>query len=468
MGSKHDYDLVVIGSGPGGYVGAIRAAQLGLKVAVVERDRPGGVCLNVGCIPSKALIHQAAIFAGAKDLEAMGLTVDRSRLDYAAVFRKSRAAADRLSKGVQGLLAKNKVDFIPGTGTLAGPAQVSVDGKQTLRCKNILVATGSRSKTIGGFNVDENRVLSSTGLLMLEKLPKSMLILGGGAIGVEFAYVMNAFGVEVHLVEMMPQLLPLEDAEVVAVLARELQKRGVKIATATKAAAMADKMSDKGALIEVALEGEGQAKRTVTVEKVLVAVGRTPNTEGLGLEGAGVVLEKGFVKVGDYYQTTAPGIYAVGDIVPTPLLAHVASKEAEIAVEHIAGHPCPRRLDPLSIPSAVYSEPQIASFGYTEAKAKAAGLSFSKASFPYRGAGKAVAVERPEGIVKILTDSATNEIIGAHIVGADATELIHELLLARTAELLPEDIATMIHAHPTLSEAVMEAMRAAEGWAIHI
>jgi dihydrolipoamide dehydrogenase len=462
MGSKSDYDLVVIGSGPGGYVGAIRAAQLGLKAAVVERERPGGVCLNIGCIPSKALIHQAGIFAGIKDLEAMGLTVDRSRLDYGAVFRKSRAAADRLSKGVQGLLAKNKIDFIPGTGTIVRAGQVSVDGKQTLGCKNILVATGSRSKDIGGFKVDEKSVLSSTGLLMLEKLPKSILILGGGAIGVEFAYVMNAFGVEVHLVEMMPQLLPLEDAEVVAILTRELQKRGIKIATSTKAAGM----TDKGALIEVALEG--QAKSTVAAEKVLVAVGRTPNTEGLGLEGAGVVLEKGFVKVGDYYQTTAPGIYAVGDIVPTPLLAHVASKEAEIAVEHMAGHPCPRRIDPLSIPGAVYSEPQLASFGYTEEKAKAAGLSYNKASFPYRGAGKAVAVEKPEGMVKILTDSVTKEIIGAHIVGADATELIHELLLARTAELLPEDIATMIHAHPTLSEAVMEAMRTSEGWAIHI
>jgi len=462
MVSKGDYDIVVIGSGPGGYVGAIRAAQLGMKVAVVERDHPGGVCLNIGCIPSKALIHQAGLFAGTKDLEAMGLTVDRSLLDYGAVFRKSRAAADRLSKGVQGLLAKNKVDYIPGTGTIVRSGQVSVDGKQTLGCKNILVATGSRSKDIGGFKVDEKRVLSSTGLLMLEKLPKSILILGGGAIGVEFAYVMNAFGVEVHLVEMMPQLLPLEDAEVVAILTRELQKRGIKIATSTKAAGM----TDKGTLIEVALEG--QAKSTVAAEKVLVAVGRTPNTEGLGLESAGVVLEKGFVKVGDYYQTAAPGIYAVGDIVPTPLLAHVASKEAEIAVEHMAGHPCPRRIDPLSIPGAVYSEPQLASFGYTEEKAKAAGLSYNKASFPYRGAGKAVAVEKPEGMVKILTDSVTKEIIGAHIVGADATELIHELLLARTAELLPEDIATMIHAHPTLSEAVMEAMRASEGWAIHI
>jgi dihydrolipoamide dehydrogenase len=462
MSTESDYDVVVIGSGPGGYVGAIRAAQLGLKVAVVEKDRPGGVCLNIGCIPSKALIHQASVFAGIEKLEAMGLTVDRSRLDYGAVFRKSRAAAERLSKGVQGLLAKNKVDLIPGTGAIARSGQVSVDGKQTLRCTNILVATGSRSKEIGGFSVDEEKVLSSTGLLMLEKLPKSILILGAGAIGVEFAYVMNAFGVEVHLVEMMPQLLPLEDAEVVAILARELQKHGVKIATSTKA----NGMTDKGELIEVALEG--RTRSTVAAEKVLVAVGRTPNTEGLGLAEAGVVLEKGFVKVGDYYLTTAPGIYAVGDVVPTPLLAHLASKEGEIAAEHMAGHPCPRGVDPLSIPGAIYSEPQLASFGYTEEKAKAAGLSYTKATFPYRGAGKAVAVEKPEGMVKILTDSATKELIGAHIVGADATELIHELLLARTAELLPEDIASMIHAHPTLSEAVMEAMRASEGWAIHI
>lgn len=462
MNTDRDYDVVVIGSGPGGYVGAIRAAQLGLKVAVIEKDRPGGVCLNIGCIPSKALIHQANVFAGIEELEAMGLTIDRSQLDYGAVFRRSRSAAERLSKGVQGLLSRNKVDLIAGTGAIVRSGQVSVDGQQILRCTNILVATGSRSKEISGFRVDEKNVLSSTGFLMLDRLPKSILILGAGAIGVEFAYVMSCFGVEVHLVEMMPQILPLEDAEVVAILARELEKRGVRIATGTRATGMID----KGPLIQIALER--QIKSVVEAEKVLVAVGRTPNTEGIGLEGAGVSLNRGFVEVGDYYLTTAPGIYAVGDVVPTPLLAHLASKEAEIAVEHMAGHPCPRRVDPLSIPGAIYSEPQLASFGFTEEKAKAAGLSYTKATFPYRGAGKAVAVGRPEGMVKILTDRATKEIIGAHIVGANATELIHELLLARTAELLPEDIATMMHAHPTLSEAVMEAMRASEGWAIHI
>ncbi len=461
MADSREYDLVVIGAGPGGYVAAIRASQLGLKAAVVEKDRPGGVCLNIGCIPSKSLIHQASVFSSIPELQAMGVKVDASGLDYAAVFRKSRAAAEKLSKGVQFLLKKNDVELIAGTGRIARPGEVTVDGTRTIRARNILIATGSRPREIPGFRFDENKVLSSTGILMLETLPRSLLILGAGAIGVEFAYVMNAFGVEVHLVEMLPQILPLEDAEVVAVLAREYQKRGVKMATATKALGMVD----KGGSIEVTLEG--RERRTLSVEKVLVAVGRAPNSENLGLEGVGVAVEKGFVTVGDYYQSSVKGIYAVGDVVNTPLLAHVASKEGEIAVEHMAGRHAPPRLDPLSIPGAVYSEPQLASFGLTEEKLKASGRKYAKATFPYRGAGKAVAVEKVEGMVKILTDAATKEILGAHIVGAEATELIHELLLARTAELLPEDIATMIHAHPTLSEVVMEGMRAVEGWAVH-
>lgn len=462
MAQDNDYDLLVVGAGPGGYVAAIRASQLGLKTAVVERDKPGGVCLNIGCIPSKALIHQATIFAHIKDLEAMGLRVDRSGFDYGPVFRKSRVAADRLSKGVTGLLKKNKIDLIPGTGALVAPGQVSVDGNRPIRARNVLVATGSRPKDIPGFQIDEKRILSSNGLLMLEKLPKSLLILGAGAIGVEFAYVMSAFGVQVHLVEMLPQILPTEDAEVVAILARALQKQGVKIATATRA----EGMTEKGGGLSVALSGKDRS--TANVEAILVAVGRAPNTQGLGLEALGVRIEKGFVTVGDYYETSVPGLYAVGDVIASPLLAHVASKEGEIAVEHMAGKPCAARIDPLSIPGAVYTEPQVASFGHTEERAKAAGIRYKKSTFPYRGAGKAVAVEQMEGMVKILTDADTKEIIGAHIVGAEATELIHELLLARTAELLPEDVATMIHAHPTLSESVMEAMRAAEDWAIHV
>jgi dihydrolipoamide dehydrogenase len=432
-------------------------------VVVIEKDKPGGVCLNVGCIPSKALIHQAEIFHHLADLEAIGVKTDTSAFDYAKVFKKSRAAATKLSKGVQFLLKKNNVEFVNGEARLTGPNEVTVDGSKKLTGKYILLATGSRPKEIPAFPFDEKRILSSTGALMQEDLPKSLLILGAGAIGVEFAYVMSAFGVEVHLVEMLPQILPLEDEEVVDVLEKAFKKQGIQMMTGTKASSM----KEVKAGFAVTLEASDGKTSVLEVERILVAVGRAPNTENIGLEEVGVELDRGFVKVGDYYQSTVPSVFAIGDITPSPLLAHVASKEGEIAVEHMAGHAPVPRIDPSSIPGAVYSEPQIGSFGFTEKRAKEEGVAYEKATFPYRGAGKSVAVEQPEGLVKILTDPKTTEIIGAHVVGANATELIHELLLARTAELLPEDIATMIHAHPTLSEAVMESARASEGWVIH-
>jgi len=458
-----DYDVLIIGSGPGGYVAGIRAAQLGLKAAVIERDKVGGVCLNVGCIPSKSLIHQAELFRSLPDLKEMGLAVDVKGFDYKHVFDKSRKAADTLSKGVQFLLKKNKVELITGDAVLSGKNEVTLKDGKKVTGKNLIIATGSRPRIIPGFEFDEKQVLSSTGALMLTKLPKKMIILGAGAIGVEFTHVLAAFGVEVHLVEMMDRILPLEDAEVTQVLTRSFQKRGVQIYTSTKALSL----QKSAAGVSVAIEEKGGARKTLEADQMLVVVGRTCNTDSLGLERVGLATEKGFIPVGDWNQTKVPGIYAIGDVVNTPLLAHVAFKEGEIAVEHIAGKHAPERLDPLSIPGAVYCEPQVASFGLTEAKATEKGIAFAKASFPYRGAGKSVAIEQPEGFVKVIYEPKTKEILGAHIVGADATELIHELLLARTAELLPEDIATMIHAHPTLSEAVMEAMRTVEGWAIH-
>ncbi len=459
-----DFDLIVIGSGPGGYVAAIRAAQLGLKAAVVERDKVGGVCLNIGCIPSKSLIHQAELLRAIPGLEELGVKVDRSGLDYARAHAKSRKAADTLSRGVQYLLKKNNVELIAGEASLAGPNEVAVGGR-TVSAGAIVVATGSRPREIAGFPFDGKVVLSSTDALMLQRLPRRMLVLGGGAIGVEFAHILNAFGVEVRLVEMMDRILPLEDAGSVAVLDKALRRRGVTIATATKALGM----ETSGAGARVTLEDPTGVRTTVEADQVLVVVGRTPNTGGLGLERLGITLERGFVPVGDGYRTTVPSVYAIGDVVgSTPLLAHVASKEGEIAAEHIAGRPGPARLDPLSIPSGVYSEPQVASFGLTEERAKEAGRAYEKAVFPYRGAGKSVAVEQTEGQVKLLVDPANREIIGAHVVGAEATELIHELLLARSAELVPADVADMIHAHPTLSEALMEAARTAEGRVIHV
>ena len=471
--ASYDYDLLVLGAGPGGYVAAIRAAQLGLKAAVVEKDKPGGVCLNIGCIPSKAIIHSAELVRSAQELGELGAKVDLSGLDYGKVFTASRKAADTLSRGVGFLLKKNNVELIAGEGAITAAHEVQVkeaagDGKgggaaRKITAKSILIATGSRPRPLPGFDFDEKLVLSSTGALMLQELPKRVCVLGGGAIGVEFAHIMNAFGVEVHLVEMLEHLLPLEDVEIADVLTRSFKKRGVKVYTSTKASSFAK----AGKALKVKLEGPDGAKE-LEVDKILLVVGRVPNTEGIGLEKLGIKTDKGFVPVGDYYQTPAQGVFAVGDVIRSPMLAHVASAEGELVAEYLAGHNPPARLDPHAMPGGVYCEPQVASFGLTESQAAEQKLSFEKGVFPYRGAGKSVAIGRTEGMIKLLVEKETREILGAHVVGAEATELIHELLLAKTAELLPEDMATMIHAHPTLSEAVMEAARAAEGWAIHI
>ena len=464
MAHTYDFDLVIIGAGPGGYVADIRASQLGLKACVIEKNKPGGVCLNIGCIPSKALIHQAEVFRSISDLEYMGVSVDRKNFDYSKVFAKSRKASDTLSKGVGFLLKKNSVELIQGNAVLKGPNEVSVNSGKTITGKHIIVATGSRPRSIPGFDFDEERVLSSDRALMLEKLPESIIILGGGFIGVEFAHIMNAFGVKVTVVELLERLLPLEDADSSEVLTRAFKRRKIDILTSTKALSM----KKEGKKVSLLLEKKDGGQTSIEAEKVLVVVGRAPNTEDIGLESVGITTEKDFIPVGDYYQTKVPTIFAIGDVVATPQLAHVASKEGEIVVEHLVGKSPPSRIDPLLIPSAVYCEPQVASIGYKEWQAQEQDVAYKKASFPYRGAGKSVAIEKIDGMVKVLYDPESSEILGAHVAGSEATELIHEILLAKSAELLPGDIAAMIHAHPTLSEAVMEAMRAAEGWAINI
>jgi len=473
--SNYTYDLAVLGGGPGGYVAAIRAAQLGLKAVVIEKDRLTGVCGNWGCIPSKALIQQAEHFHAIGALTAMGVKVDASGLDYSKVQAKSRAAADRSAKGTQFLMKKNKIEVVAGTGVVTGPHEITVTpttpgaAAQKISAEALIVATGSRPRVIPGFDFDEDQVLSSTGILSLTSLPQSLLILGSGAIGMEFAYVMNTFGVKVTVIEMLPRILPVEDPETAAVVEKAFVKSGVTFLTGTKAQSV--KKGPGG--VELTIEKDGKTE-VLKADKILVAVGRVPNTENLGLEKLGVKLDRGFVTVKDYYQTDVASVYAIGDIVPSPLLAHVASKEGEIAVEHLAHllkkTPLPheKKLDPMLIPGATYCEPQIASFGLTEEKAKEKGLAYKTFSFPYAGNGKANAIERQEGLVKIVYDAKTKEILGGHTVGAGATELIHELLLAKKAELLPEDIATMVHAHPTLGESVMEAARGVEGWSIHI
>jgi dihydrolipoamide dehydrogenase len=461
--SEFNYDLIVIGAGPGGYVSAIRASQLGMNVAVIEKDNPGGVCLNWGCIPSKSLISQAQKFTYLKDLENMGIKTDASGFNYESVYKKSRLAAAKLSKGVEFLLKKNKIELIKGAAKISGNNTITVDGDKQYTANKILIATGSRPRIIPGFEFDEAGVLSSTGALNLKTLPKSVAIIGAGAIGVEFAYIFNSFGVKVHLVEMLDSILPLEDKDASDILAKAFKKNSVKIYTSVKAS-ISEKMSSG---YKVKLEADGEPE-FIDVEKILVAVGRTPNSDNLGLENLGIKTDRGFIETGDFYETSVPGIYAIGDVINTPLLAHVASKEGEIAVEHMAGKGHEKRVDPTLIPGAVYTEPQIAGFGYTEMKAHEAGFPVKVFSFPFRGAGKAVAVEESDGFVKLVCHEETHEILGAHIVGKEATELIHEILLARKSELLPEDIAAMIHAHPTLSEAVMEAARGIEEWAIHV
>ncbi|MCU7891935.1 MAG: dihydrolipoyl dehydrogenase [Candidatus Thiodiazotropha sp. (ex Ustalcina ferruginea)] len=459
------FDVVVIGAGPGGYVSAVHASQLGLKVAVIEKDNPCGVCLNWGCIPSKNLIHQAEMFHAMKAMEAVGVSVDRSGLDYSKVQQNSREVVKTLTGGVAAQLKRNKVEMIQGTARITGRGEVTVDGEHKVTARNILVATGSRAMNIPGFEFDEQVVLSSSGILAMTALPKRLVILGAGTIGCEFAYVMNRFGVKVTLVEMADHLLPTEDFETCAVLEKCFKRDGIEILTGTCAKSLEKTAAGATVTVENA-DGE----QVLNAEKVLVVFGREPNTEGLGLQEMGVKLdERGYVEIGDYYQTHSPGIYAIGDITRTPALAHVASAEGEIAVEHMAGHsPASKRVDPDLVPSAIYCEPQVAGFGLREDFARAEGIEVKKATFAYPGAGKTIAVGKPDGRVKVLCDPDTDELLGgAHIVGHNATELIHELLLVKSAELLPEDVSGMIHAHPTISETIMECMRNINGKAIH-
>jgi dihydrolipoamide dehydrogenase len=456
---------VVLGAGPGGYVAALRAAQLKQSVAIVEIDKPGGVCLNVGCIPSKSLIHQAAIYRQSKDLEYMGITVDRSGFDYAKVFSISRKVADTLSKGVAYLLKKNNVAVIIGKGVIKSPHEVEIAAAQIVTGRTIIIATGSRPRTLPGFTFNEKTILSSTGALMLGQLPKSLLILGAGAIGIEFAHIMNSFGVSVHIVELLERILPLEDHEISETLRKILLKRGIIISTGTKALSANDMGND----VTVVLDNATGSNHTVTVEKILVVTGRMPNTDDIGLHNIGIVPERGCIPVGDYYETSVTGVYAIGDVIASPLLAHVASKEGEIAAEHCAGQtPHLRRIDAATIPGAIYCEPQVASFGLSEQAAIEHGIAVRKELFPYRGIGKSVAIGASEGFIKLLIEPSSERILGAHIIGAQATELIHELLLAKNAGLSISTIAAMIHAHPTLSEGIMEAARMFGGGAIHV
>ena len=459
--ASQKFDVVVVGTGPGGYVAAIRCAQLGLSVATVEDDRPGGVCLNWGCIPTKALLRNAEVVNLLSRAADFGIRLSGFEANYGQAVQRSRSVADRMAKGVEFLFRKNKITLFPGRGTLKAKNVVEVKGSggvESLEARAVILATGSEPKSLPGVAIDEKTVMSSNGAVRNERAPKSLAVIGAGAVGVEFADVYAAYGVKVTLLEALPRVVPIEDEEVSKELARAFTRRGIAIKTGVKVGSV--KPGGAGVIVE--LEGE-----KLEVEQVLMAVGRAAKVAGLGLENLGVQLERGFVKVSPHMETSVKGLYAIGDMAGAPLLAHKAMAEGVVAAEAIAGK-SPRPVDYGNVPSCTYCRPQIASIGSTEARARENGREVSVGKFPFTASGKAVALGDTEGFVKVIADKATGELLGVHIVGPEATEIIHEFALGRTLEATLEEIIHTIHAHPTLSEAALEATLAALGQAIHI
>lgn len=461
------FDLAVIGGGPGGYVAAIRAAQLGMKSAVIEKDRLGGLCLNWGCIPSKALLRSAEVFRMFQHAESYGIMVENLKFDPKKIIKRSRLAAEKLSKGVEFLLKKNKVEYITGTGRIVkkGIIEISNDGKvvQALKAKNIVIATGGYSRSLPGVTIDKKKIISSREALILQDFPKSIIIIGGGPIGIEFSYFYNAFGIKCTIVEMMPHILPFEDSEIIDILQKSLKRSGIEILTDTKVENV--RVNAKG--VNVKVGSKKGALKEIRADIALVAVGFSGFVEGLGLEELGVQIEKSFVKVDEKYQTNVDGIYAIGDVIGPPLLAHVASAEAIYMVEKLAGHN-PTPIDYSNIPSCTYCQPQVASIGLTEQKAKEKEYAIKVGRFPFRANGKSIAIGETEGMVKLIFDEKYGELLGAHIIGVEATDMIAELGVAKTLEATFMEVLKTVHAHPTLSEAVMEAAEEAYGEAIHI
>jgi dihydrolipoamide dehydrogenase len=464
-----DYDLIVIGGGPAGYVGAIRAAQLGKKVVCVEVERAGGTCLNWGCIPTKALLKSAEVKQMTSHLADYGLELaGEVKFDFAKVMQRSRGVSDQMAKGVEYLFKSKKVDYVLGRAQIQSPADGAVkkvvvtgaDGKtQTLTGKAIMICTGAKARPLPGVKVDGDRVLTSREALAIKTLPKSILILGAGAIGCEFAYFFNSFGSKVTLIEMLPQILPIEDTEVSELLKRQFTKQGIDVHVDTKV----EKTEVGGQGVKLTLAGG----KTLEAEHLLVAIGLEANTDGLLASGVKLETDRGYLKTNDRYETSIKGIYAAGDIIGPPWLAHVASHEAVEAVEglFVKGKK-PHKVT--VFPGCTYCQPQVASIGVTERKAKEQNLKFKVGKFPYRASGKAVAAGDPEGFVKLILGEPHGEILGAHIIGADATELIAEVTLGITLEATAEELSTTIHAHPTLAEMIHEASLAGEGKPIHI
>lgn len=455
------FDLVVVGGGPGGYVGAIRARQLGLRVALVEQEHLGGVCLNWGCIPTKSLLHTAEVLRRVQEAGRYGIETGPVSADFGKAIDLSRQAAQRLAKGVSFLMRKNGVHVVEGRGRLAGPDRVVVEPSgEELVADKILLATGGRPRSLPGVELDGELVLSSRHALNRRELPGRVVIVGGGAIGVEFASIYRTYGAQVTVLEMLPHLLPNEEPELAQALERAFQRQGIQVRTGVRVAGLAR----HGGQVHLTLEGEAEP---LEADMVLMAVGTQPNSENLGLEELGIETDRGFVKVNEHMETTRPGIYAVGDLVGPPMLAHVASEEAVVAVEHMAGRPVPR-LQPERMPRATYCEPQVASVGLTEAQARERGYEVVTGVFPLQANGKAVALQETGGLVKVVGERRYGQVLGVHLVGPQVTEILAEAGLAVNMETTLEELGGTVHAHPTIAEAVREAALAALGRAIHI
>lgn len=462
-----NYDLIVIGSGPGGYVAAIRGAQLGFSVAVVERAELGGICLNWGCIPTKSLLKSAQVLEYAQHAEAYGIQIAGAEADFNAVIARSRGVADKMSKGIQYLFKKNNITVIAGTGKLAAGKQVEVtdaEGNKTqYEAKHIILATGARSRVLPAIPQDGKRIIGYREALTLDHRPESMLVVGSGAIGSELAWFYNAMGTKVTLVEFMPNILPVEDEEVSKQIGRSFKKAGINVLVKSTV----ESIDTEGKLLHVNVRNKKGELEVHEAEIVLSAVGIAPNVEGIGLEELGIEMERGKVKVDDYYRTNVEGIYAIGDIVHGQALAHVASAEAICCVEKMAGlNPEPIRYD--NIPGCTYTTPEVASVGLTEAKALEAGYELKVGKFPFTASGKASAAGANEGFVKLIFNARDGKLLGAHLVGANVTEMIAELVVARQKGLTAHDLIKTVHPHPTMSEAVMEAASAAYNEAVHI
>ncbi len=461
-----NYDLIVIGSGPGGYVAAIRASQLGLKTAVVERESLGGICLNWGCIPTKALLKSAQVFEYINHASDYGINVSGSEVDFSSVIKRSRGVADGMSKGVQFLMKKNKIDVIMGTGKIKKGGKVEVKGAdgsvKEYTAKHTILATGARSRELPNIKQDGRKVIGYRQAMVLPEQPKSMVVMGSGAIGVEFAYFYSTLGTKVTVVEYLDNIVPVEDEEVSKQLLRSFKKAGITVMTG----AAVESVDTSGAGCKVQVK-TAAGVQTIECDIVLSAVGITPNIENIGLEETGVKTDKGRVIVDDFYKTNVEGVYAIGDIVKGQALAHVASAEGIICVEKIAGHH-PEPLNYNNIPGCTYCSPEIASVGFTEKAAREAGYDIKVGKFPFSASGKASASGHKDGFIKVIFDAKYGEFLGAHMIGANVTEMIAEVVVARKLETTGMDIVKSVHPHPTMSEAIMEAAADAYGEVIHL